>query len=94
MKELNFQVIKGDRIAFVGRNGEGKTTLSKVITGQIDHSGELKYGHNVVIGYYAQDQTDYLDPEKTVFKTIDDIAVGDIRPKIRTILGSFLFSRR
>jgi ATP-binding cassette subfamily F protein 3 len=92
LKDVNFQVIKGDRIAFVGRNGEGKTTLSKIIARLTDHSGQLKYGHHVVTGYYAQDQSDFLDPDKTVFKTIDDIALGDIRPKIRTILGSFLFS--
>jgi ATP-binding cassette subfamily F protein 3 len=92
LKDLNFQVIREDRIAFVGRNGEGKTTLARIIARQLDHGGRLKYGHNVVTGYYAQDQSDYLDPDKTVFKTIDDIAVGDIRPKIRTILGSFLFS--
>jgi ATP-binding cassette, subfamily F, member 3 len=92
LQDLTYQVIKGDRIAFVGRNGEGKTTLSKVIAGQTDFTGQLKFGHNILTGYYAQDQADYLDPEKTVFKTIDDIAVGDIRPKIRTILGSFLFS--
>jgi ATP-binding cassette subfamily F protein 3 len=85
-------VIKNDRIAFVGKNGEGKTTLSKVIVRQTPHTGELKYGHNVVIGYYAQDQSDFLDPDRTVFQTIDDIATGDIRPKIRTILGGFLFS--
>jgi len=89
---LHFSVIKNDRIAFVGKNGEGKTTLSKIITRQTDCSGELKYGHNVVIGYYAQNQSDYLDPEKTVFKTIDDIAIGDIRPRIKAILGGFLFS--
>ena len=92
LNDLNFSVIKDDRIAFVGKNGEGKTTLSKVIVKQIAHTGELKYGHNVVIGYYAQDQADFLDPERTVFQTIDDIATGDIRPKIRTILGGFLFS--
>jgi ATP-binding cassette subfamily F protein 3 len=85
-------VIKEDRIAFVGKNGEGKTTLSKVITSTVDFTGELKFGHNVVIGYYAQNQSDYLDPERTVFQTIDDIAVGDIRPKIKGILGGFLFS--
>lgn len=92
LNDLNFSVIKNDRIAFVGKNGEGKTTLSKVITGQVEHTGLLKFGHNVVIGYYAQDQSDYLDPDKTVFKTIDDIAVGDIRPRIKGILGGFLFS--
>lgn len=92
LNDLSFSVIKGDRIAFVGKNGEGKTTLSKVITGLVDFAGELKYGHNVVIGYYAQNQSDYLDPEKTVFQTIDDIAIGDIRPRIKGILGGFLFS--
>ena len=92
LNDLNFSVIKNDRIAFVGKNGEGKTTLSKVIVRQTPHTGELKYGHNVVIGYYAQDQSDFLDPDRTVFQTIDDIATGDIRPKIRTILGGFLFS--
>ena len=92
LKELNFKLIKGDRIAFVGRNGEGKTTLSKILAGDLDATGKLKLGHQVVTGYYAQDQADYLDPNKTVFKTIDDIAVGDVRPRIRTILGSFLFS--
>jgi ATP-binding cassette subfamily F protein 3 len=92
LNDLNFSVIKNDRIAFVGKNGEGKTTLSKVITGQVEFTGTLKFGHNVVIGYYAQDQSDFLDPEKTVFKTIDDVAVGDIRTRIKTILGGFLFS--
>jgi ATP-binding cassette subfamily F protein 3 len=92
LDDLNFSVIKNDRIAFVGKNGEGKTTLSKVIVKQTPHTGELKYGHNVVIGYYAQDQSDFLDPDRTVFQTIDDIATGDIRPRIRTILGGFLFS--
>lgn len=92
LNNLNFSVIKEDRIAFVGKNGEGKTTLSKVITNSVDFTGELKFGHNVVIGYYAQNQSDFLDPEKTVFQTIDDIAVGDIRPRIKAILGGFLFS--
>lgn len=92
LNDLNFSIIKNDRIAFVGKNGEGKTTLSKVIVRQTPHTGDLKFGHNVVIGYYAQDQSDFLDPDRTVFQTIDDIATGDIRPKIRTILGGFLFS--
>ncbi|MCX6277473.1 MAG: ABC-F family ATP-binding cassette domain-containing protein [Bacteroidetes bacterium] len=92
LSDLNFSVIKDDRIAFVGKNGEGKTTLSKVITGIVDFTGDLKFGHNVVIGYYAQNQSDFLDPERTVFQTIDDIAVGDIRPRIKGILGGFLFS--
>ncbi len=92
LSDLTFSVIKSDRIAFVGKNGEGKTTLSKVITGKVDFTGELKFGHNVVIGYYAQNQSDYLDPEKTVFQTIDEIAIGDIRPRIKGILGGFLFS--
>jgi ATP-binding cassette, subfamily F, member 3 len=92
LNELSFSVIKGDRIAFVGKNGEGKTTLSKVIVKHTPFTGDLKYGQNLVIGYYAQDQSDFLDPDKTVYQTIDDIATGDIRPKIRTILGGFLFS--
>jgi len=92
LNSVNFSVIKNDRIAFVGKNGEGKTTLSKIIACNLEHNGQLKFGHNVVTGYYAQDQSDYLDPEKTVFKTIDDIAIGDIRTRIKTILGGFLFS--
>ncbi|MEI6899802.1 MAG: ABC-F family ATP-binding cassette domain-containing protein [Bacteroidota bacterium] len=92
LNDLQFTVVKEDKIAFVGRNGEGKTTLSKIIAGQTNFDGELKFGHNVATGYYAQEQSDFLNPEKTVFTTIDDIATGDIRPKIRTILGGFLFS--
>lgn len=92
LKNLNFALIKGDRVAFVGRNGEGKTTLSRIIVKELDHTGLLKYGHNVQIGYFAQNQGDYLDPDKTVFETIDDIAVGDIRKQVRNILGAFLFS--
>jgi ATP-binding cassette subfamily F protein 3 len=89
---LDFTVVKNDRIAFVGRNGEGKTTLSKIIADVLTFEGELKKGHNVVTGYYAQDQSEHLNPELTVFQTIDEIAVGDIRPRIKTILGGFLFS--
>ncbi len=91
LDKLDFIIEQGDFVAFVGKNGEGKTTLSRIITGHLDHEGSCKLGHNVVIGYYAQNQAELLDPERTVFQTIDDVAVGDIRPKIRAILGSFLF---
>lgn len=86
-----FTLKRGDKIAFVGKNGEGKTTLVKCITGSIDYNGDLKIGHNVKIGYYAQNQAQLLDGESTVFDTIDRVAVGDIRTKIRDILGAFMF---
>ncbi|MDP4281738.1 MAG: ABC-F family ATP-binding cassette domain-containing protein [Bacteroidota bacterium] len=89
---LDFSVINKDRIAFIGKNGEGKTTLSKIIARKLDYQGDLKYGQNIVLGYYAQDQFDLLNPERTVFQTIDDIASGEIRPRIKTLLGGFLFS--
>ncbi len=91
LQTLNFQIVKGDKIIFVGRNGEGKTTLSKIIARQLDYEGELKFGHNVHIAYYAQDQWEMLDPSKTVFETVDAIAVGDIRTRLKSILGAFLF---
>ena len=91
LKDLDFAILKNDFVAFVGRNGEGKTTLAKMITGQLEYEGKLTLGHNVEIGYYAQNQAELLDPEKTVFQTIDDVATGDLRPKVRNILGSFLF---
>ncbi|MFC2096397.1 ribosomal protection-like ABC-F family protein [Bacteroidota bacterium] len=90
-KDIELTVTRGEKIAFVGRNGEGKTTLSRIIVDDLDYSGELKIGHNVSIGYFAQNQDDLLDESKTVFHTIDDIAVGDVRLKIRDILGAFLF---
>ena len=90
--DLNFTIIRKDKIAFVGKNGEGKTTLAKILSGKLDYTGTLKFGHNIITGYYAQDQSEFTDPDKTVFKTIDDIATGDIRPRIRTLLGGFLFS--
>ncbi len=90
--DIDLTVQRGEKIAFVGRNGEGKTTLSRIITGELDYHGELKIGHNVSIGYFAQNQDVLLDEKKTVFQTIDDIAVGDVRLKIRDILGAFLFS--
>jgi len=91
LSKLEFAIEQGDFVAFVGRNGEGKTTLAKIITGNLQYEGQCKIGHNVVIGYYAQNQAEMLDQEKTVFQTIDDVAVGDMRPKVRNILGSFLF---
>ncbi len=92
LEDISFYIARGERIAFVGRNGEGKTTLSRIIAGDLDHEGELKYGHNVRIGYFAQNQDELLDPAKTVFQTLDDIAVGEVRKNIRNILGGFLFS--
>ncbi len=92
INNIDFLTVKGEKIAFVGRNGEGKSTMSKILIGELEYDGELKIGHNVKIGYYAQNQWEMLDPEKTVFETIDDVAVGDIRAKIRGLLGSFLFS--
>lgn len=90
--DVDFAIERNDFVAFVGRNGEGKTTLAKILAEGLDHMGECRIGHNVKIGYYAQNQADLLDQERTVFQTIDDVAVGDIRPKVRNILGSFLFS--
>lgn len=90
--DIELTVQRGEKIAFIGRNGEGKTTLSRIIIGDLDYSGEVKIGHNVSIGYFAQNQDELLDNNKTVFQTIDDIAVGDVRLKIRDILGAFLFS--
>jgi len=83
---------RGEKVAFVGRNGEGKTTFARIITGETSHTGLFKVGHNVRTGYFAQNQDELLDEEKTVFSTIDDVAVGDIRTKTRDLLGAFLFS--
>ena len=82
---------RGEKVAFVGKNGEGKSTLVKCIMGEIEYSGKMKLGHNVKIGYFAQNQASLLDESKTVFETIDYVAVGDIRTKIRDILGAFMF---
>lgn len=86
-----FTIKRGEKVAFVGKNGEGKSTLVKCIMNEIPFSGNLKIGHNVKIGYFAQNQAQLLDGELTVFDTIDYIAVGDIRTKIRDILGAFMF---
>ncbi len=92
LSKLDFVALKGEKIAFVGKNGMGKSTLAKVIVNELDYEGELKIGYNVSLGYYAQNQTDTLDSTKTVFETIDDVAVGEIRKRTRDILGSFLFT--
>ncbi len=92
-KNANLTIERGDKIAFVGKNGEGKSTLVKCIMKEIGFDGELTIGHNVMIGYFAQNQASLLDENLTVFQTIDDIAVGDIRTKIRDILGAFMFGR-
>lgn len=91
LNSIDFKVSRGEKVAFVGRNGEGKTTMAKVIIGELDHTGDMKIGHNVKIGYFAQNQDKLLDENKTVLMTIDDIAKGDIRTKVRDMLGAFLF---
>lgn len=83
---------RGEKIAFVGKNGEGKSTLVKAIMNEIEYQGKLTLGHNTMIGYFAQNQASLLDEELTVFQTIDDVAVGDIRTKIKDMLGAFMFS--
>ncbi len=92
LHKIDIIIERGEKVAFVGKNGEGKTTLARVIMGELEHQGEMKLGHNVKIGYYAQNQANLLDEELTVFDTIDRIAVGEIRTKIRNILGGFMFS--
>jgi ATP-binding cassette, subfamily F, member 3 len=92
LDEVDLTIHRGEKIAFVGRNGEGKTTMARIIMQEIEYSGEMKIGHNVKIGYCAQNQAELLDSNLTVLETIDRIAVGDIRTKIRDLLGAFLFS--
>lgn len=87
----SFTIERGDKVAFAGRNGEGKSTMVKAIMREIEHQGTLTLGHNVKIGYFAQNSASMLDGELTVFQTIDDIAVGDVRLKIRDLLGAFMF---
>lgn len=90
-KNANLTIERGDKIAFVGKNGEGKSTLVKCIMKEIEHDGTLTIGHNVMIGYFAQNQASLLDENLTVFQTIDDVAQGDIRNKIKDLLGAFMF---
>ncbi len=86
-------IARGDKVAFVGKNGEGKSTMVKAIMQQIDFEGDLALGHNLKIGYFAQNEASLIDENITVFKTVDDVAVGDIRSRIRDILGAFMFGR-
>lgn len=90
-QNANLMIERGDKIAFVGKNGEGKSTLVKCIMKEIEHEGTLTLGHNVMIGYFAQNQASLLDENLTVFQTIDDVAQGDIRNKIKDLLGAFMF---
>lgn len=91
LNKVDLVIERGEKVAFVGKNGQGKTTLSRILTGELAFDGKLKIGHQVEIGYYAQNQDEIMDERKTVFATIDDEAVGDIRTRIRGLLGSFLF---
>jgi ATP-binding cassette, subfamily F, member 3 len=90
-KDARMTIERGEKVAFVGKNGEGKSTLVKAIMGEIDFEGDLRLGHNSMIGYFAQNQAALLDGDLTVFQTIDNIAVGEIRTKIKDILGAFMF---
>ncbi|WP_375581445.1 ABC-F family ATP-binding cassette domain-containing protein [Marivirga tractuosa] len=91
-KDVSLTIARGEKIAFVGKNGEGKSTLVKTIMGEIEYDGELQVGHNSMIGYFAQNQAALLDGELTVFQTIDNVAKGDVRTKIKDMLGAFMFS--
>ena len=92
LKNVSLEINRGEKIAFVGKNGEGKTTLAKIIVSEIEHTGLAKFGHNVEFGYYAQNQEKFLDPDKTILQTIEEAEKTDSNLKIRDILGSFLFS--
>ena len=92
ISKVSLTIKRGDKLAFVGRNGEGKSTLVKCIMGEIEHEGKMNLGHNVKIGYFAQNQASLMDGELAVFQTIDDVAKGEIRTKIKDILGVFMFS--
>jgi ATP-binding cassette subfamily F protein 3 len=91
-QDVSLTIARGEKIAFVGKNGEGKSTLVKAIMGEIDFDGKLQLGHNSMIGYFAQNQASRLEEDISVFETIDKIAFGDVRTKIKDILGAFMFS--
>ena len=91
-KNANMSISRGEKVSFVGRNGEGKSTMIKAIMGEIDFEGKCALGHNAKVGYFAQNQAALLDPNLTIFQTVDEVAVGDIRTQIKNILGRFMFS--
>jgi ATP-binding cassette subfamily F protein 3 len=91
LDQIDFNIERGEKVAFVGKNGEGKTTLARIILQELQHQGEAKLGHKAKIGYFAQDQAERLDDNLTVFETVDKVATGDVRTKIRDLLGAFLF---
>ncbi|MEM6721093.1 MAG: ABC-F family ATP-binding cassette domain-containing protein [Bacteroidota bacterium] len=90
-KNASFSIARGEKVSFVGRNGEGKSTMIKSILGEIEHEGTCTLGHNVKVGYFAQNQASLLDPNLTIFQTVDEVAKGDIRTQIKNILGRFMF---
>jgi len=92
LDNVDLEIIRGERVAFVGKNGEGKSTLTKIILGDVQAEGEANLGYNVAVGYYAQNQAETLDPKMTVLQTIESVSPEDMRTKLRNILGSFLFS--
>lgn len=91
-KDANMSIERGEKVCFVGRNGEGKSTMIKAIMGEIDFDGTCQLGHNAKVGYFAQNQASLLDPDLTIFQTVDEVAQGDIRTQIKNILGQFMFS--
>jgi len=91
-KDANLSISRGEKVSFVGRNGEGKSTMIKAIMGELEFEGTCELGHNVKVGYFAQNQASLLDPELTIFQTVDEVAQGDIRTQIKNILGRFMFS--
>jgi len=91
-QDVSLTINRGEKIAFVGKNGEGKSTLVKAIMGELDFEGKLQLGHNSMIGYFAQNQASLLDEDLTVFQTIDEIAIGDVRTRVKDLLGAFMFS--
>ncbi|MFK7749232.1 MAG: ABC-F family ATP-binding cassette domain-containing protein [Kordia sp.] len=90
-KNASFSIARGEKVSFVGRNGEGKSTMIKSILGEIEHEGNCKLGHNVKVGYFAQNQASLLDQDLTIFQTVDEVAKGDVRTQIKNILGQFMF---